>query len=140
MIVSYSPETLKETIKLLKKGEIIAFPTETVYGIGCLIDKPEAIKKISELKKRENKPLQLLFPYKNMVKDYGEISSIIELKILKQCMPGPITLLLPKGKELDPNILHGSPYIGARIPDSPIMQEILLTLDMPLVATSANIT
>lgn len=87
MIAKYTEETILKTIKLLKAGEIIAFPTETVYGIGCLVDKPHAIKKVSELKHREKKPFQLLFPYKNMVKDYGKIKSIFELKIIKKCMP-----------------------------------------------------
>ncbi len=140
MIIKYSTKTLPNIIKTLKSGEIISFPTETVYGIGCLLDKPEAIKKISELKKRENKPLQLLFPYKNMVKDYWKINTILELKILKRCMPGEITLLLEKEKKLDENILFGSPYIGARIPNNPIIQNILATLDTPIVATSANIS
>ncbi len=140
MTIKYSEQALPNIIKNLKAGGIIAFPTETVYGIWCLIDKPEAIKKISELKKRENKPLQLLFPYKNMVKDYGKINNILELKIIKKCMPWEITLLLEKGKELDQNILFGSPYIGARIPNNTIIQDILAKLDAPIVATSANLT
>ncbi len=140
MIIKHSAKTLPEIIKHLKLGGIIAFPTETVYGIWCLVDKPEAIKKIFELKKREKKALQLLFPYKNMIKDYGKINTTLELKIIKKCMPGEITLLIEKDRDLDENILHGSPYIGARIPNNPIILDILSGLDTPLVATSANIT
>ncbi len=133
-------DTIIKAIQLLKAGEVIAFPTETVYGIWCLINKPEAIQKIFDLKKREKKPLQILFPYKNMLKNYANIRSLTELKIIKKCMPWAITLLLEKKDTISEEILCGSPYIGTRIPDSPIIQELLLTLDLPLVATSANIT
>ncbi len=140
MIIKSTEKNILEIIKHLKSGGIIAFPTETVYGIGCLADKTNAIKKIFELKKREKKPLQLLFPYKNMLKDYGKINNTLELKIIKKCMPGEITLLLEKDTDLDQNILHWSPYIWARIPNNKTILDILSELDTPLVATSANST
>lgn len=143
MIKKISKETIDQAIKLLKAGEIVAFPTETVYGIWCLINKPQAVKKIFELKKREKKPLQILFPYKNMLKNFVDIKDFTELKIIKKCMPWPITLLLNKKTNwniISDEILCWSPYIWTRIPDSKIIQDLLLELDLPLVATSANIS
>jgi L-threonylcarbamoyladenylate synthase len=129
---------LSESIQALKNGEIIVYPTDTLYGLGADIFNRGAVKKIFNIKKR---------PYSNplsvAVATYQEINNIaytneIIKKIVKHFLPGPLTILLKK-KDIVPNIVTGGlEKIAVRIPKNTIALE-LLTRFGPLTATSANI-
>ena len=122
----------------LNNHGVIAFPTETVMGLGVYFDDEEAYNKMNQIKRRpEDKP------YTMMVKKVGEINkyAVLDLraqKIIKAFMPGPITLLLPAKEGLPNQVTHGGNVIGIRIPTHKKALELLGFLDKPLLVPSAN--
>lgn len=133
-------EDLDLLVEAIKRDEIVAFPTETVFGLGTKGDKEENYRKLVEIKGRdEHKPISLMCSNIDMVKDLVEINDTARKIIAKFC-PGPITLVL-KAKENIPYYLDlGSSYIGVRIPDSKIILDIIDKVGTYLLVTSANIS
>ncbi len=116
----------------IQEGKLVAFPTETVYGLGCRIDSEEAINKIYRIKGREySKPLGVYLKSADDVKEFVEkIPGSAEI-LMKRFLPGPITLIL-KDKE--------GKSLGFRIPSSKIAQKLISFSKTAIVATSANLS
>lgn len=133
----------KKIIKsALLSGEIIAFPTDTVYGIGVNGYIYDAVAKIYKIKDREKeKPLILFLPSIDKAKDFIENTELLNNEIIKKYWPGPLTVIFRKKSDLK---LYFSQVqvqkIGIRIPDYPLILDLLSFLDFPLVTTSANIS
>ncbi|NQT30686.1 MAG: threonylcarbamoyl-AMP synthase [Candidatus Saganbacteria bacterium] len=131
-------DKLKPAIRALKRGEVIAFPTETVFGIGAALNKSQAIKRIFRLKKRpKNKPLQVLVANLNQAKKLGKFSQKA-LDFAKNNWPGPYTLVVYKTRKVSKLITGGSTKVGVRIPDHKVAL-FLIQKCGPIVATSANL-
>jgi len=123
--------------QLLKSGKVIAFPTETVFGLGACLDKPEAIKQIFKLKKRpKNKPLQILIANMQQAKKLGKFNKKT-WDFAKANWPGPYTLVVKKTGKVSKLVTGGSPKVGLRMPDHKIALELIKKVG-PIVATSAN--
>ena len=125
---------VKEVVSILRKGGIIIYPTETVYGIGGLAN-IENIKKVNTLKGREPlKPIILLI-LPHFLKELVYVSSSAK-KIMDKYWPGPVTILLPKRKNVD------LPWncVGVRFSPDPFVRSLLSRLGEPILSTSANIT
>jgi L-threonylcarbamoyladenylate synthase len=133
--------SLSESLNLLKNGQVVALPTETVYGLAAALDNPEAIKKIFQLKGR---------PSSNpLIIHVGSIESILPFiteapphffDLAEKFWPGPLTIILPIHTELVPEIARAAlPTAGFRIPSHPLTLE-LLHLSPPVVMPSANIS
>ena len=108
--------------KLLKKGEVIIFPTETVFGIGADATNSKAINRIYSIKKRpKNNPLICHFKHLTEVKKHFKMNEL-ELKLAKLYWPGPLTLILTKkeSSNISLNLSNNTPYIGSRIPQNQI--------------------
>lgn len=142
--MSVTNSTIQKAIDLLNAGEVVAIPTETVYGLAANGLDEFAVKKIFEIKNRPlNNPLILhfsnnkaLMPFVNFTKD-NNLKKYFELLYNEFC-PGPLTFLLPKSK-LVPNVITaGSDRVAVRFPFHPIAQQILNGLTFPLAAPSAN--
>lgn len=133
-------DEIKIAQDLLNQWEVIAFATETVYWIGCRIDKIEVVEKIFDLKQRENNPLQVLFANKDIIYKYSVVETDLEKKIIDEFMPWPITLLLKTNWKIDKSILCGSPFVWVRIPDNDLLLDVLAWIDFPICATSANLS
>ncbi|MBU0630117.1 MAG: threonylcarbamoyl-AMP synthase [Candidatus Margulisbacteria bacterium] len=119
----------EKAIQILTSGGVVAFPTETVYGIGALLYSRKGINKIYKLKKRpRNKPLQVLVSSLAEARKLAEFSPQA-LALARKAWPGPLTLVLPS--------LKGKRTIGLRVPRHPLTLK-LLKLTGPLAATSAN--
>ena len=132
--------SIQKTADLIKKGEIVIFPTETVYGLGASINYPDTIKKIFEIKVREkDKPLQILVSNFNQIKTLAKDISKNAEDFIEKHMPGPITILLNKSSEVPSLITAGSSKVGIRIPDHELTLQLIEECG-PLVATSANIS
>ncbi len=132
---------LNDCVQTLKNGGVIIFPTETVYGIGASAYCKEAVKKIYEVKQRPGeKPLSILLRSIEEISKYAVISNEIEEKIIKNFMPGPLTIILKKKTEMFDYISSGKDTIGIRIPDNKIIMSILQKSQLPIVAPSANIS
>ncbi|MEM6604108.1 MAG: L-threonylcarbamoyladenylate synthase [Pseudomonadota bacterium] len=127
---------------LLKKGEIICLPTETVYGLAADATQDHAVKKIYALKGRPDfNPLISHVSSLEMAEQYG-IFSPISRKICKSFWPGPLTIVVPKQKncKISPIVTANLNTIALRSPDHPIISEIITRIDTPLAAPSANIS
>lgn len=134
-----SPQAIRAAVRVLKRGGVIAIPTETVYGLACDPTDAEAVRKIFKIKGRdEGKPLQLI------AGSLAQVTSIATLnaptkRIVSRHWPGPLTLLVPlkPGKKLAPKV---SPkrIIGIRVSSSVFARKLALALGKPIAATSAN--
>lgn len=131
-------EVIDFVVRALRDGKVIAYPTETVYGLGCDATNKKAVKKIYAIKgKSEQKQLLVLVASLAMAKEYALFNKTA-LAFAKKFWPGALTLVLrtsPEGKKI-----FGTPTIGVRISSHPIAQSIVKSLGVPLISTSANAT
>lgn len=132
---------LKKSAKVLKNNGTIVFPTETVYGIGASAISDKAVQKVFEIKFRpENKPINIMVDNIKEICKYANIKSDIEKQIIEKFMPGPITIILEKKENISNKVTAGNRKIGIRIPDNKIALELLKECNIPIVASSANIS
>ena len=127
--------------KTLKDGNLVIFPTETVYGLGGDATNIHAIRKIYSLKKRpQSNPLICHFKNKEEIKKNFVISKLDRMLINSFC-PGPLTLVLKKKKEsiITPLLSNNSNFVGCRIPNHPIANKLLQSVNFPIAAPSANL-
>lgn len=124
---------------LLKKGEAVAIPTETVYGLAANALNESAVAKIFRIKQRPSfDPLIIHLSSFDKVKDYVEQIPEVFVKLAEAFTPGPLTFLLLKKPNIPDIVTSGSPYVAIRIPSHPITLALLEKLDFPLAAPSAN--
>ena len=134
-------EELKNVANLIKNGEIVVFPTETVYGIGANALNPEAVFKIFDAKERpSDNPLIVHIANKEDIYKVAETPNKIEQKLIDVFMPGPITIILKK-KSIIPDIVSaGLDTVGIRMPSNKIAHKIIKKAGVPIAAPSANIS
>lgn len=126
---------------ILTKGEVIAFPTETVYGLGCDLFNESAVKKLYLLKGRDfNKPLTAHISDLKFVRDLTDSIPDEFFVLSDYFLPGPLTIILKKSKLIPDIVTAGLPTIGIRFPNNPIAIEIINNYGKPLAATSANMS
>jgi L-threonylcarbamoyladenylate synthase len=126
----------KDIIKNIKKGKIFIYPTDTIYGIGCDATNSKAVKKIREIKKKDNKPFSVIAPSKKwIIKNF-----YVNKKYLKK-LPGKYTLILKlKNKKVVSKYVNNNmSTLGVRIPKHDITK-IIQKSGKPFVSTSVNIT
>ena len=132
-------EKINEAASLLKKGGVLVFPTDTVYGIGTFYKNERGLKRIFVLKKRaETKPVAILVSRQEKVIELLEINPEIK-KEMENVWPGAVTILLKAKIPLSPFLKDSSSRVGLRVPDYPLLLK-LLKISGPLAATSANIS
>jgi L-threonylcarbamoyladenylate synthase len=130
---------LKKAINILKSGGVIAFPTETVYGIGALLSRPKAIRRIFKIKKRpKSKPLQILVSSMKQALELGKFDAKA-LTFAKKRWPGPLTLVVYKTDKVPKLITGGTNKVGLRIPAHRTILNLIRKVG-PIAATSANIS
>ena len=139
MKINCNEKGIEKTWQVIKKGGIVIFPTDTVYGIGCNPYNINAVKKIYEIKSREKiKSLPVLAYSLDIVKEITCIDSFTE-KIIKKYWPGPLTLILKLTDKKLKKSLKLDKKIAVRIPDSKCTLKLLEKCGL-LVGTSANIS
>lgn len=133
-------ESYAQAVDFLKKGEVVAFPTETVYGLGAIATNDLAVKKIFAAKNRPaDNPLIVHVGTIEEISDYVEDIPDVAKKCMEIFWPGPLTLILPAKKGLfSPNVTAGLSTVGIRMPDHPVALELLQQLKQPIAAPSAN--
>lgn len=130
--------TDRETIDALKNGEVLSFPTETVFGLGVRYDDKKAFEKLVEVKRRPpEKPFTLMCASADDVEKYACVDEKIKA-VIQRFMPGPITLLLKPKDNLYPWVTLNSPTIGIRVPDFENLQNLIKSVGIPLLVPSAN--
>ncbi len=132
-------ETMGIAMEELKKGSVIAVPTDTVYGIACLLENESAIHEIFRIKERDTtKAIPLLIgEYEQIICTTDGISESAQ-KLAKRFWPGPLTLVIPKRLEL-PEVLTPYPTVGVRMPAHTWLCQLIRNVGV-LAATSANIS
>jgi tRNA threonylcarbamoyl adenosine modification protein (Sua5/YciO/YrdC/YwlC family) len=134
------PRLIKKVVQILSDGGVIAYPTDTIYGIGCDIFNKKGIEKIYQIKKREkNKPLSFICADLSDISQYAIVSNYA-YRIMKRCLPGPYTFILEASSKTPKKIMSKRKTVGIRIPDHRICLAIVKELGHPLITTSANIS
>lgn len=127
----------KELIKIINDGELVSFPTDTIYGVGCIYDNKEAFDKLVALKKRPpEKPFTLMLSNKEQIKDFAFIDEKIK-RIIDKFLPGELTLIL-KVKDTYPWVHLNSPTIGIRVSGLKEVCKMIDKVKKPLLVTSVN--
>lgn len=129
---------VKQVVESLKKGGIIIYPTDTIYGLGCSIFQHKAIEKICQIKQVNPLKAQLSFVCCDLsdLSKYARQISTPTYRLLKQYLPGPYTFILPASKEVPKILQSKKSTIGLRIPDNRIVHAIVEELGHPLLSAS----
>ena len=139
IILAQDPRGLLLALEILKFGGLVAFPTDTVYGLAALAYNGDAVISIYEVKDR---PVEKAIPV--LIGDVSDLEKVcaevpeIAIKLAARFWPGPLTLVVPKNPQL-PEAVSARPTVGVRIPDHPVARA-LLRLAGPLAVTSANLS
>ena len=132
-----NPRDLEKVVEVLRNGGVIIYPTDTVYGIGCDITKPKAVERVIKIKEMKPKDAQFSF----ICSDLSHIASFARVdnstfKLLKRNLPGPFTFIL-QGLNRVPNyFISKRRSVGIRIPNNPIILELVSMLGNPILTTS----
>lgn len=130
---------LSAAIELLRRDEVVAVPTETVYGLAGNALSPRAVASIFEIKNRPRfDPLIVHTSSVERLSQYAAAFPAAARRLAEQFMPGPLTLLLDKAAIIPDLVTAGSPRVALRIPNHPLTLSLLQQLDFPLAAPSAN--
>lgn len=144
MILSLHPDTpqqrhLERVAEILRRDGTIAYPTDTLFGLGCLASRKKAVDRILQIKGRDpKKPMSILCADMEMLCRYTRHLDTPTFRLLKQMLPGPYTVLLPASREV-PRYLQNKQVVGLRIPDQPFCLGLTKLLGEPIITTSANL-
>ena len=139
----FSKETssapISKAVEILRKGGLVAFPTETVYGLGARVFDPKAISRIYEVKGRssDNPLIVHVADLNQLALIVNEVPPMAE-KLIRAFWPGPLTLILSRAKNVPGEVSAGLPTIAVRMPNHPFALELLGGLGEPIAAPSAN--
>ena len=134
------PEALKRALELLHGGQAIAFPTDTVYGVGAAGLLPVAVDRLFVIKDRpRTQPIPLLLADpENLESVSGDVPPLARV-LAARYWPGGLTLIVPAATHLPAELLAGGTTVAVRIPDHPTLRQLIRRLGQPLAATSANL-
>lgn len=130
---------IKVAAKLLREGKVIGIPTDTIYGLACSANDQDAIKRLYEIKGRnEEKPVAICVSDYDGLKHWGQASHLPN-ELIQQLLPGPVTIVLNKSEFLNnPYLNNGIQRIGIRIPDFNFIRDVCREFSQPIALTSAN--
>lgn len=145
MLLEISPERpqpwqIAKVVDCLKNGGIVAYPTDTTYGIGCSIFNKKGLERIYQMKQRDKRK-----PFSFICSDLSDISRYVRLtdhafKIMKRHLPGPYTFVVEASREVPDLLITKQKTVGIRIPNNPICLAIVKGMGVPIVTTSANLS
>ena len=139
MIALPTPQNINQAADIVKNGGLIAYPTETVYGLGADPHNAEAVQKIFTAKGRaEDKGIILLIRGVDDLSTLVGVASPTAQTLIRVFWPGPLTLVFRANPDLSPTLLGGRDTIALRHSSSPIATQLLTSLGAPLTSTSAN--
>lgn len=132
---------IPEAARLLHAGELVAFPTETVFGLGALANDDQAIQRVFQVKGRpSDNPLIVHVDSIQRVEQLASEISPIAKQLMQTFWPGPLTIIFPVKPGIVSNLVSGLPTVGIRMPDQPLTLELIRQVDFPLVGPSANLS
>ena len=132
-----NPKEVKRVVETLRKGGLVIYPTDTVYGLGCDITNYKALERIARIKgvKLEKANWSFICADLSNLSDYVRQINTSTFKILKRALPGPFTFILPGNNRL-PKPFKKKKTVGIRIPDNNIINALVVELGNPIVSTS----
>ncbi|KQA21612.1 L-threonylcarbamoyladenylate synthase [Vibrio metoecus] len=134
-----TPADIECAAQLLKQGQLVAIPTETVYGLAADATQPEAVKQIFSAKGRPaNHPLIVHLGSAEQLSEWATDIADEAYQLAQAFWPGPLTMLLPKAEHVSPVVTGGLDTIGIRVPAHPVLLEILKAHRLAVAAPSAN--
>jgi L-threonylcarbamoyladenylate synthase len=133
------PEHITRAANLLRQGQLVAVPTETVYGLAADASQPEAVRAIFAAKGRPtDHPLIVHLPNAQALPEWAQVPAAA-WRLAEAFWPGPLTLLLPKQPQVSDEVTGGLPTVGLRVSAHPVLQAVLQQANMAVAAPSANL-
>lgn len=133
--------SLDHAAAVLERGEILIYPTETLYGLGVDISNSRALERLFSLKKRDpDKPVSVLLAKPQQIEEVAMPLGPLAQKLWKNFLPGPLTLVLPAHPSLDPRIHGGSGWVGLRYSSCSWVKILMTKFGRPITTTSANLS
>ena len=134
-----NPKEIDRVVKVLQKGGVIIYPTDTVYGLGCDITNTKAMERVARIKGLKLEKSNFSFVCNNLshLSDYVKQIDTATYKILNRALPGPYTFILPGSNSL-PKVFKKRKTVGIRVPDNNIARAIVERLGNPIVSTSIH--
>jgi L-threonylcarbamoyladenylate synthase len=132
------PDALDAAVRLLKAGELVCYPTDTVYGIGAAASNDAAVRRLYAVKgRRPDNPLPLLIADSAQASFIAEVTPLAH-RLMTRYWPGGLTIVMRKLADFRSLALAGQDTVGLRVPDCEIVREIVRALGEPITGTSAN--
>ena len=140
-VLSADETAIRRAIQVLKGGGLVAFPTDTVYGVGAHAFMPEAVAKLYTAKMRpRDRAIPILLAGAEDIALVAEEIPEVAWELMERFWPGGLTLVLPKKAAVPDMVTAGQPNVAVRVPDHPVPQALIEGLGAPLAATSANLS
>ena len=136
-ILEATDDAIKEAAAVIRAGGVVVYPTETVYGLGCAPQIPEAAKRLCFIKGRADKPLPLVCSDMEAARRIVEFNPAAE-RLAEEFWPGPLTLVLPARVEYSIWVTHGAKTLGLRVPGHDVSRRLAELSGGVIVSTSAN--
>jgi len=132
------PRKIARAVKVLRDGGVIAYPTGTVYGLGCALLNKKAIDKVYQIKGADRrKPFSFLCPDLSHISRFANVGNGA-YRIIRRLVPGPYTFVLEATREVPDLVQTKRKTVGIRVPDHPVAQALLAELGEPIISTSAG--
>jgi L-threonylcarbamoyladenylate synthase len=137
--ISPDPYIIEQAGNIIRRGGLVAFPTETVYGLAADALNPEAVARVFEVKGRpESKPLPVQVASIDQVATLAIGISDDAVRLMEAFFPGPLTIILQASEQIPETVTAGTGTIGIRMPDHPVALALIRAAGTPIVAPSAN--
>ncbi|KJS30967.1 MAG: translation factor Sua5 [Desulfatitalea sp. BRH_c12] len=136
--VNPQPRKIAQVIDVLRSGGVIAYPTDTMYGIGCDIMNKKAIERVYQIKQwPKTKPFSFICSDLKNISQYAKVSNYA-YKTMRRLLPGPYTIILEGSHQVPKMMLTKRKTAGIRVPDNPICMALISALGNPILSTSAS--
>jgi L-threonylcarbamoyladenylate synthase len=140
-VLSSLQKQIEQGVSILKEGGVVAFPTDTVYGLGACVSLPQAVARVYEVKGRaKNIPLPLLLADKSQIEEVAEAVPSLARLLAEKFLPGGLTMVLFKSKAVPDTVTSGGKTVAIRIPAHPVPLALARGVGTPIVGTSANLS
>lgn len=127
---------IKHAVKILEKGGVIVYPTDTIYGLAADIYQKDAVERLFKIKQvSKQKLLSLILPDLENIGNWVHISNTV-FRVMRRVLPGKYTFILPASKEVPKSILQKRRTLGIRVPDNEISRQLVAELGHPVLSTS----
>lgn len=138
--IRYEKFDLEAVANLLKDGKVVAFPTDTVYGVGVIYGNENALKALKESKRRpDNKPIPTMVSSESQIREIAHVNKY-EAALIEEFLPGALTLILNKRSAVPAYVTNGLDTIAIRMPDDDAILHLIDLVEKPLLVSSANLS